>query len=323
MLLPEGAHELKYLAMTDDAVGQGVLSALASNLYRSIETHLSKQAAAGANPARIWRIIACLRKLDAVLLQARRMRGHHDALISAADTARAQVPAEAWLRTLGDPKPPPSFAIRGDDVCSDFEALLLQTRAALDRLTFFVAPEYKQPKLDIWYKLPNVLADFAPRDARASAVLDLFGVDFWQRGIYRNLSDGTTSLRSYVAHRGTIAESISTYFAVSYLDPLRALVIDCESRGHPIFRTSWETAKYLPHLLLNTLAILTTGESLALDAFHPDWKLRSVVVTDFEGPGATARIMVVSRMAPDSVSMTIRGVQPSIAGHAISLPPRY
>ncbi len=322
MLLPEGAHELKYLAGTDGAVGKGMLSAPASALYRSIETYLTKPANAGEYPARIGRIGACLRKLDAVLLQARRIRDHHDALISAADTARAQVPADAWPPTTGGPKPPPSFAIAGDDACSDFEALLLQTRAALDRLTFFVAPEYMQPNLDTWYKLPNVLADFAPRDARAKAVLDLFGVAFWQRGIYRNLSDGTTSLRSYVAHRGAIAESISTYFAVSYLDPLRALVIDCESRSYPIFRTSWETAKYLPHLVLNTLATLTTGESLAVEAFGPEWNLRSVVLADFEGPCATAKIMVVSRMAPGSVSMTIRAVQPSITAHAISLPPR-
>jgi hypothetical protein len=96
--------------------------------WKSIAEVLAKNWTDAGQQARIGRMSGCLDKLSAALLQANRLHKHHDRVVRMAAANRA-LPAGA------------SFAIRGIEILADFEGLLLQGRAALDRLAWFLAAE--------------------------------------------------------------------------------------------------------------------------------------------------------------------------------------
>lgn len=89
------------------------------------------------------------------------------------------------------------------------------------------------------------------------------------------------NLRSFVAHKQSITERLEKDFQVHYLSRDQILLYDIESRGVPFFKTTHEMGKYLSYVILNILALFTTGQTFDLTRYNLIWKNRSVVVSSF------------------------------------------
>ena len=146
-------QQIGYLAVGGDTPQFGLLGDSPTRQWSRLKKSLSAlwRTASEEEKARLIRISGCLDKLRTSLLQCHRLRQHHDQLF---EDAAQQLP-------------PGSAAYSGDIACADFEGLLLQGRAALDRLTWFVTSEFGNPPSSSFRKLRNVLANF--KDTREEA----------------------------------------------------------------------------------------------------------------------------------------------------------
>lgn len=107
-----------------------ILSATALEQYESISQYLSRKW--DEDPAlrtQLREMKACLDKLETSILQIERLSNHQNQLLTLAIEARAK-------QNVHD------AAFLASEVSSDFESLLLQRRAALDRLTNFISRQY-------------------------------------------------------------------------------------------------------------------------------------------------------------------------------------
>lgn len=146
------------------------------------------------------------------------------------------------------------------EVSSDFESLLLQGRAALDGLTNFISGHYGS-YTDRFSKLRKVLQN-SKKDEKADAILKIFDDAKWFEGMLMKGNLGE-NLRSFVAHKQSISEGLGTYFQVHRLsqDQNHVLPYDMESQGVPFFKTAHEMGKNLSFVILNVLALFTTGKN--------------------------------------------------------------
>jgi len=215
---------------------------------------------------------------------------------------------------------------------ADFEGLLLQGRAALDRLTWFLTSSYYPAnKTQSFRKLRNALSNFAEKrdDARQLlAILDI--VEPWFNDVLATL-DAPESLRDLVGHKHAIAEGIETCFAVTYLSPNAALAFDCEVRlpevatATPLLRAACDAAPHLSFTVLNSLAAVTGFPILTAEAFQPTWALRTVVRSDFlvdEADGAPKTentLSVGRRITPDGFDVITGNYRPAIREHVLAL----
>jgi len=125
---------------------------------RSETTSQWKQSEDRSSRGRLADLSGCLEKLESTLLQGKRLRSYHDALITDARSLRGTNIQ--------------STARQGSDACADFEAFVLQARSALDRLTWFIGHVFKDP-CQSFRRLKNVLAGFAGSYAEFSAAQQL------------------------------------------------------------------------------------------------------------------------------------------------------
>jgi hypothetical protein len=91
------------------------------------------------------------------------------------------------------------------------------------------------------------------------------------------------NLRSFVAHKQSISKRLETYFQVHRLsqDQDQVLLYGMESKRVPFFETEYEMGKNLSFVILNVLALFTTGKIFCLDLYNPNRKNRSVLVSRF------------------------------------------
>ncbi len=146
-IMSDNSKQFEYLAIGGEVPHHGVLPQRAVEQYRSIQQYLTKEWRT-SNESRqrwLWSINGCLDKLSTTLMQVARMRDHHDQLISHA-------------RELQKAPPEAHIALAAQEACGDFESLLLQGRAALDRLTWFLAEEFNQ-RCTRFSKLKKVLSN--------------------------------------------------------------------------------------------------------------------------------------------------------------------
>jgi hypothetical protein len=97
------------------------------------------------------------------------------------------------------------------ETCSDFEALLLQSSAALDRLTWFISSQSKQYSSH-FSSLRNILNNFKKKDPRAEGVLYLLAKAAWLNSIF--IDQGKKSLRNTIAHYESIREGVDNCFGI-------------------------------------------------------------------------------------------------------------
>lgn len=239
----------------------------------------------------------CLEKLSTSLLQVHRIRGFHQDFI------------ENALLNLG--KGAAYAALRGDVACVDFESLLLQGRAALDRLTWFVAREYKQSG-NSFRRISGILENFKSKSEQARSLLNIV-----LEGSPRTTGllvkiEGGDSFRDFVAHKGATTEKMTNCLGITYLDNERAILLDCELDRFPLFRTSFEAVKYLSFTVLNTLAASIGQAQLPLSSYECNWRPQTAVLSEFvllepeNRPHAENHLAVVKHMHPDGLSSLLK-----------------
>jgi hypothetical protein len=103
-----------------------ILSRTALEQYESISQYLSRKWDGDpALHAQVWEMNGCVEKLTTSILQIERLSNHQNQLLTQAiDATKELNPRDA--------------VFLASEVSSDFESILLQSRAALDRLTNFV-----------------------------------------------------------------------------------------------------------------------------------------------------------------------------------------
>jgi hypothetical protein len=212
---------------------------------------------------------------------------------------------------------------------ADFEGLLLQGRAALDRLTWFVSAEYRN-QCSSYRRLASVLENFRT-DSRAQEILGVLAdAADWLNALYAQL-DAPESLRDLIGHRHAVSEGIQNCFSSVAVPPGRVLLLDCEIRlpglNKPVstFGSAHASAKYLPFVVLGTLALFADLAVLELGHYGPTWQNLSVALSSFiqdEPPGTLLRegaLTYVTEMTPDGFQLTTRNVSRDLYDHCIKV----
>jgi hypothetical protein len=247
----------------------------------------------------------CLEKLETSILQIQRLSNHQNELLAMA------------ISNFVNPNVRDQV-FRGSEISSDFESLLLQSRGALDRLTSFITGRYgKGSYTDRFSKLRNTVGN-SKRDVKTNSILSILDNAKWFEGklVEDKLQE---NLRSFVAHKQSISERLETYFQVHRINQDQFLLYDMVSKGFPFFKTSYEMGKTLSYVILNTVALFTTGQVLEPSHYNPNWKNRSVVLSDFENISSEQlRIPVVSKMTLSGFDYTEKDVAKEILTDPIS-----
>ena len=120
------------LAWTDGPDHYGLLSDAPISQWTEIEAALRMLWKTGEPDSQniAVSLSGCLQKLGSSLLQGARLRQHRDGLLALGKRLLSIAGAEMEVR-------------RGDEALGDFEGQLLQGRATLDRLTWFLASRFK------------------------------------------------------------------------------------------------------------------------------------------------------------------------------------
>ncbi len=309
-------RQYEYKAWTRNSTTQDILPQEADKQFQAISRFVTREwtkASEHKDEGRktwLWRVKGCLVKLSNSLLQVSRMKSHLGQLLSYAERLVAEPETQG----------PCLLAVDEDEMTSDFESLLLHGRATLDRLTWFVAAEYSQ-KCNRFSKLANILAQQVKTEERARKVLSIIRDASPLGGILIDL-DKKTSLRGFVAHYGAVSETMQNCFAVWHVGPDRILICDCESRGHPLLHTTWQLSQYLPFVVLNSLALFASVETLALENYRPTWTNPTVIVSDYIEPSEKGLKFSVVRMLPNGFQVSSRHVRASIFQKAIRFAPK-
>ena len=156
------------------------------------------------------------------------------------------------------------------------------------------------------------------RDDKTDSILNILDNATWFEGklIEGNLQD---NLRTFVAHKQSISERLETYLQVHRLSQDKVLLYDMVSKGFPFFKTAYEMGKNISYVILNILALFTTRQIFDPSSYNPNWKNRSVVLSDFANTSSDRlTIPVVSKMTLSGFQYTEMEVDKKILTNAIS-----
>ena len=245
------ANKFSYMAVGGDVVHYSLLGNEAVNQWDSIQKYLSAQWKT-EKQGRLSAISGCLEKLSTSLLQVSRIKKFHEELIN------------TTILNLG--KGAGYAALRGDIACADFESLLLQGRAALDRVTWFISKEFNQT-CDSFRRLNNLLKNFDKKSVLAITLIDIIHESIpWVNGLLAKI-EGGDSFRDFVAHKGATIEKMSNCFGITFIDNQRAILFDCELDRFPVFRKSIEAVQYISFTILNLLSACIGQAVLPLENY--------------------------------------------------------
>lgn len=243
----------------------------------------------------------CLDRLDSFLLQVSRI-ANHAALLSRANLQEQ----------LSDdqPKPEQMVMIAANEACFDFESLLFHARAALDRLTWFIAARHGQ-RCDRFSKLQNILKNFCVSDDRARQMMAILK-EANRFGKILTDEDSDKALRSLVAHRTSIPEGRETAFTVHFLEDGKRLIFDCEALKQPLLFTAAELTIDVPFVAINAVAIYMGISILPLTEFRMTWINPTAVFTDHISEDTSEPRFSVVRTNPDGIQLRTRHLVSSV-----------
>lgn len=302
-------EQINYLVTGGGVDHFGLLPGPSVQLWDVLNKWLTKtwQAEDAQTRERLRRINGCLDKLSASLLQVHRLRQFHDKLVSMA----RYVPNGA------------TTAYRGAEACADFEALILQGRSALDRLTWYTSAEFRQ-SCSSFRRLEAVLENCSKSDARASAICKIIReADTRVTAIFAAVDD-PLALRDLIGHKHSVLEGIATSFTLAAVPTNRVVAIDCTidlpGLASPValLQTTRAAAQTLPFIVLNTLAAMTGQSILPTESFEPTWTNKTVVFSEFETKEALGQplgphvMRVLGTFSPAGFDILTRNVSPSI-----------
>jgi hypothetical protein len=306
-------QRVEYVAMGGEVDHYGSLPLGAVAQFDAINRHLAKRWD-GADPASKASLAAasgCLAKLSGALLQVHRMRLHHDQLIELGQANRAVFEQQANA----------TIAFQGKEACADFEGLLLQGRAALDRLTFFLNHQFfpnNKNKSDRFSRLLGSIRKAQHPHPQMAAVDRLITEADWLVSFFTDVS--SRSLRSFVAHRVAVLEWMDTCFTIIRVPNGRLLLFDGVVNRVPVFATSQRISAQLAFVVLNCVGLFTTGLELPLASYATPWPNRTVVLADFIADVETPLLQgVAKRMTPGGFEFEFNYLREEALKHAIAL----
>jgi len=306
-------QSVKYLAVGGEVDHYGSLPPNAVEQFEAINRHLAHQwnGADATRKASLSAAGGCLTKLSATLLQVHRMQLHHDQLLEIGRANRVALEQQSNA----------TLALQGKEACADFEGLLLQGRAALDRLTFFLNHQFfpnAQDKSDRFSRLLGSIEKAQRPHPNMAAVESLFTEASWLVSFF---TDGSgRSLRSFVAHRTAVLEWMDTCFTITRVSEGYVLLIDGVVNDVPVFATSQQISAQLAFVVLNCIGLFTTGSKLPLASCATPWQNRTVVLQDFVSDVETPLLQgVAKRMTPGGFEFEFQYLQDKVLNHAIAL----
>ncbi len=283
----------------------GVLSASPVGQWTALDARIAKDYAADsvANASRL-QMSGALDKLSGALQQVSRLRLAHDRMVQE---------AVAHPMAAGD-----SAAFVATPVLADFEGLMLQARAALDRLAACLSRMLGQQPAS-YRSIEGTLKTLVKKRAECADLLAIRTAARPWADEFLAAKDSSEALRDLISHKFSLQEGIETVFARHYGND-RVLLLDCEVRllgAHaltPILLTARATAQYLPYVVLNSLAAVLGEKELVLGAYLPEWPIHVVARSSFQldVPDGTlthpdGRILrVLRRTKPGSVDLETR-----------------
>lgn len=285
--------------------GFGMLSPEPAALLEALRALQAREfrGADASQQANVLDAAGCLDRLEGFLFQLSRISGHARSLRSWPQSP-APVPA---------PEPGMMLVLSADEACYDFEGLLFQARAALDRLTWYVAARYGQ-RCNRFSRLAGVLANFIKSDPRAETTSRILAqVEF--DGVLVD-AEGSKALRSIVAHYSSVAEGRQIAFTIHLIDKDRRLIFDCEALGRPLLATAERLGVEVPFIVLNVVAVYSGLAAVALERFTSTWSNPSVSFTDYRDD-ASALKFTVANMLPDGFSVSTYPLRREVLDSAI------
>ncbi|HEY6756585.1 MAG TPA: hypothetical protein VI037_04265 [Nitrososphaera sp.] len=117
------------------------------------------------------------------------------------------------------------------------------------------------------------------------------------------------------------SEGLETYSKVYRLsqDQDQVMLYDRQSQRVPFFNIAYERGKNLSFVILNVLALFTTGKIFCLDLYNPNWKNRSFLIARFVNMcSERIRIPLLSKMTLSGFQYTERDMDKAIMANAIS-----
>ncbi len=234
----------------------------------------------------------CLDRLGAFLLQVNRIAKHAESL------TRGNLPGQP---NKDQPIAGQMVMIAADEACFDFESLLFHARAALDRLTWFIAARHGQ-RSDRFSLLQNILSNFRSKDDRARQMLGVLEEANRFGGVLIDENNGK-ALRSLVAHRTSIPEGRETAFTVHSLKNGKRLIFDCEALKQPLLLTASELARDVPFIVQNAVAIYMGLDILPITEFRLTWVNPTVVFSKHISQNTSEPRFSVVRTNPDGIEL--------------------
>jgi hypothetical protein len=212
------------------------------------------------------------------------------------------------------------MGVAAEEACTDFECLLFQARALLDRFALCI-DRHHGGEQDRFSRLGKRLVKYADADRRAGRLSNILKQAV---GLAGPLTDptGERSLRSLLAHRSSFSEGTRVLFWVMRLKDGRFLVFDCEVHHYSVFATFREIFKLVPFVVANGLLIYTGHDKqLSLSQFEPTWKVPFVRLSDYISESETGDLVPVGvRFIPNGIRTKSVYLGRSIFDRAITLP---
>jgi hypothetical protein len=308
--------KVQYLAIGGEPDHFHTLPPAAAEQWKKLEARIGKDYMSDDAMKRSRaEMSGCLAKLSAALLQVRRMRVHHDELVNKA-------------RSTSIP-PGGVMAWNAIEVLADFEALILQSRSALDRLAACASSDLGQ-FTSSFRKLRNDASSRAGKLEGAQRVVHTIdAAASWSDGLLAGV-ESEEALRDLVSHKHSLTEGVETCISVVALPSTgRLLLFDCEVRlsRNPqrtaLLHAARETGQYLPFIVLNVLSALLAENALTLSAYEPEWTNVTVSRGPFIAAGEPGRALgeyslgVARRMLPHGISLDWQNYDPSLWDRAV------
>lgn len=197
-----------------------------------------------------------------------------------------------------------------DELSTDFESMLFHGRAALDRVSLFLAREHSQNS-DRFSKLQRVLENASSQDHRPRTLLELLGKCVGLRGTMTDLED-EKALRSRVAHRSSITEGVQTHLTIHMWNG-RCLVVDCEAFGRGVISTARALSYEIPYLVTNALRLYISGSKpISMSGFRVKEPFPVVVFQAALDPDEKGPTLEAYKLNKDGFTVQTSHIRPEI-----------
>lgn len=251
--------------------------------------------------------VDCVHKLESLAYHLTRLRAYKARLLQEIRQRAAEVP------------PGSVAAFLERETVFEFEALVLQTRATLDTVTWLLSRACGQ-KTWRFSRLRNVLSAGAGSDSRIQRCLALLDECRWM-WTSKELVHGDRTTRSYVAHYGSLLTVQQTCFTVSRTGPDEALLFDMEMRGDvPVMATASKIHEEVPFFVMAALSVLLDLPLPRKKAFASDLGREFVVLSEaLVSDGQGIKVGVVKGMGFDDFRPGDVTVSANVLSKAVTL----